>query len=142
MCISVLLTSTSLSQHEIGSTGLFHTSSSKKHFDSIKVDIRDTPPLNRGFALLCDLFHNLWNWNIQLCDLFHNLINWNIQPCDLSHNLSNWNIHDLFQFSIFPNPYQIPPAEASSVRASQPRCIRTNRTALDRRQQTKDNLFD
>ena len=78
--------------------------------------------------------------------------------CDLFHNLCNWNIHDLLQFSIFPNPYQIPTKYQQlkhrlyvllnhavfvmdSFHEATPR-IRTNRTALDRRQQTKDDLFD
>ena len=99
---SVLLTSTSLSLHKIRSTGLFHTVSSKKHFDFIKVKIRIVPPLNRGFAHLCDLFHNLWNWNVHLCDFLHNLSNWNVHLCNLFHNSSNWNIHEVLQFSTFP----------------------------------------
>ena len=74
---SVLLTSTSLCLHKLWSTGLFHTSSSKKHFDFLKVE-RNTPPLTRGFAHLFDLFHVLWNWNVHLCDLFHNLCTRNI----------------------------------------------------------------
>ena len=84
---SVLLTSTSLSLHRI------YTSSSRKHFDSLKVEVRDTPLHNRRFAHLCDLFHNLCKWNIHLCDLVH--------------NLCNWNVHALLQFSRFPHPYQI-----------------------------------
>ena len=58
------LTSTSLSLHKSGSTGLFHTSSCRKHFDFLKVEVQDTVAHNQGFAHLCDLFHNLWNWNI------------------------------------------------------------------------------
>ena len=92
------LTSTPLSLHKSGSTGLFHTSSCRKHFDFLKVEVQDTAAHNQGFAHLCDLFHNL----------------------------VNWNINDLLSLSKFPSTYhayQIPAAEASSVRASQPRCI-------------------
>ena len=142
---SILLTSTSLSLHKIRSTGRFHTGSSKKHFDFLKVKTWDVPPHNRGFAHLCDLFHNLWNWNIHLCDLFHNLCNWNIHICDLFHNLSNWNVHDLLQFSTFPintkfhqlkhrlcvllnhAVFVMDPFQEVTPQ------IRTNRTALDRR---------
>ena len=38
---TVLLTSTSLSLHKSGSTGLFHTSSCRKHFDFLKVEKQD-----------------------------------------------------------------------------------------------------
>ena len=97
---------------------------------------------------------NLWNWNIHLCDLFHNLCNWNIHLCDLFHNLSNWNVHDLLQFSTFPintkfhqlkhrlcvlhNHAEFVMDPFHDVTSQ----IRTDRTALDRRQQTKDNVFD
>ena len=151
---SVLLTSTSLSLHKIRSTDLFHTGSSKKHFDFLKVKIRDVPPHNRGFAHFFDLFHNLRNWNIHLCDLFRNLWNWNVHFCDLFHNLSNWNIHDLLQFSHISNQYQNLPAKHrlcvllnQAVFVTDPfhdvtPQIRTDRTSLDRRQHTKNNLFD
>ena len=57
------LTSTSLSLHKSGSTGLFHTSSPQKHFDFLKAENQDTVAHDQGIAHLCDLFHNLWNWN-------------------------------------------------------------------------------
>ena len=60
------LTSTSLSLHKSGSTGLFRTSSCRKHFDFPKVEIQDTVAHDQGFAHLCDLFHNLWNWDINI----------------------------------------------------------------------------
>ena len=83
---------------KITSTGLFHTGSSKKHFDFLKVKIRDVPPHNRGFAHFFDLFHNLRNWNIHLCDLFHHLCTGIFTICSSSPhfqsipNFTSWSI--------------------------------------------------
>ena len=59
-------TSTSLCLHKTGSTGFFHTSSCRKHFDFLKVNVQVTVALDQGIFRLCDLFHNLWNGNINI----------------------------------------------------------------------------
>ena len=57
-------TCTSLCLHKSGSIGLFHTSSCRKHFDFLKVNVQVTVALDQGISRLCDLFHNLWTGNI------------------------------------------------------------------------------
>ena len=59
-------TSTSLCLHKSGSTGLSHTSSCRKHFDFLKVNVQVPVALDQGICRLCDLFHNLWNGNINI----------------------------------------------------------------------------
>ena len=60
-------TSTSLCLHQTGSTGLFYTSSCRKHFDFlIKLNVQVTVALDQGISRLCDLFHNLWNGKINI----------------------------------------------------------------------------
>ena len=68
MCMyqTVLGQSTSLCLHKSGSTALFHTSSCRKHFDFLKVNVQVTVALDEGIYRLCDLFHNLWNGNINI----------------------------------------------------------------------------
>ena len=44
------LTSTSLCLHEAGSTGLFHTSSCRKHFNFLKVKVQDTVAHDQGIC--------------------------------------------------------------------------------------------
>ena len=63
---TVLGASTSLCLHKSGSTGLFHTSPCRKHFDFLKVNVQVTVALDQGISRLCDLFHNLWNGNINI----------------------------------------------------------------------------
>ena len=58
-------TSTTFCLHKSGSTGLFHTSSCRKHFDFLKVNVQVTV-FDQGISRLCDLFHNLWNGNINI----------------------------------------------------------------------------
>ena len=60
------LTSTSHWLHKSGSTGLFHTSSCRKHFEFLKVNVQVTVALDQGISRLCDLFHNLWDGNINM----------------------------------------------------------------------------
>ena len=60
------LTSISHWLHKSGSTGLFHTSSCRKHFEFLKVNVQVTVALDQGISRLCDLFHNLWDGNINM----------------------------------------------------------------------------
>ena len=130
---SVLLKSTSLSLHKIRSTGMFHTGSSKKNFDFLKVKIRDVPPLNRGFAHFCSstfcgtgIFTSVISSTIWVTgtNSVNNLSNWNIHLCDLFHNLCNWNIYDLLQFSTFPINAKFHQLKHRLCVLHQPRCIR------------------
>ena len=57
---------TVLGQDKSGSTGLFHTRSCRKHFDFLKVNVQVTVALDQGISRLCDLFHNLWNGNVNI----------------------------------------------------------------------------
>ena len=60
-------TSTSLCLHKSGSTGLFHTSSCRKRFDFLKVNVQVIVALDQGISRLCDLcHHNLWNRKINI----------------------------------------------------------------------------
>ena len=56
-------TNSPLCVHKSGSTGLFHTSSCRKHFDFLKVNVQVTVAVDQGISRLCDLFYNLWNGN-------------------------------------------------------------------------------
>ena len=50
------LTSTSPCLHKSGSNGLFHTSSCRKHFDFLKVNVQDTVAHDQG---ICSLLRSL-----------------------------------------------------------------------------------
>ena len=44
----------------------FIQSSCRKHFDFLKVNVQVTVAVDQGISRLCDLFHNLWNGNINI----------------------------------------------------------------------------